>query len=365
MSIAPTTRAPLASGAKDLSIETLRGLACVLLVLYHTVGADRSLGLKVEDGTLLRWLTDSMLFLRMPLFTFLSGIVYAMRPAYAHWGGFVSKKLRRLMVPMFFVGTIYLLVKLAMPEEVNRPYVLPIWQWHIVIPIEHYWYLEATLVLFAMIAAIDHFRLAESRRAAVAWMIGAAAFSAVVGPFVAEVRVFSLMGIVYLLPFFLLGVFARRFDWRGAPAAVQVGAGLVAVALIGVSQLGVAGAIPDIQERYTPLVILLSGAACLTLFSTRWTWRPLAFVGAYSYAIFLLHVFASAGSRIVLMRLGVDDTYILLVVGMVAALGLPILVQEVCGYSRVLRLLILGQAWRGPVKRLRRTAAPSSLTSSD
>ena len=56
----------------NMRVETLRGLACVLLVLYHVIGIDSSTGMRVEDGPV-RWLNDGLAYLRMPLFTFLSG----------------------------------------------------------------------------------------------------------------------------------------------------------------------------------------------------------------------------------------------------------------------------------------------------
>jgi len=60
-------------------IETLRGLACVLLVRYHVIGADPWQGLCIADGPV-RWLNDGIAYLRMPLFTILSGLVYGLRP---------------------------------------------------------------------------------------------------------------------------------------------------------------------------------------------------------------------------------------------------------------------------------------------
>jgi len=38
----------------NLRLETLRGLACILLVLYHVVGSDPAQGLMLADGWL-RW----------------------------------------------------------------------------------------------------------------------------------------------------------------------------------------------------------------------------------------------------------------------------------------------------------------------
>ena len=39
---------------KASKIQTLRGLACCFLLLYHVIGATASQGLRVQDG----WLRD-------------------------------------------------------------------------------------------------------------------------------------------------------------------------------------------------------------------------------------------------------------------------------------------------------------------
>lgn len=98
----------------NLPIETLRGLACLLLVLYHVIGADASLGLRVEDGPV-RWLNDGLAYLRMPLFTFLSGLVYGLRPFAGNSRAFLVGKVRRLLIPMLFVGTLFAVLQALIP----------------------------------------------------------------------------------------------------------------------------------------------------------------------------------------------------------------------------------------------------------
>jgi uncharacterized membrane protein YcfT len=83
----------------NMRIQTLRGLACLLLVLYHVVGDDPGAGLQVQDG-MLRWFNDGLAYLRMPLFTFLSGLVCGMRPFHGDSRAFLLGKARRLLVPL-------------------------------------------------------------------------------------------------------------------------------------------------------------------------------------------------------------------------------------------------------------------------
>ena len=84
-----------------MRVETLRGLACVLLVAFHVIGSHASSGLHVGEDSIYRQFANLFMHLRMPLFTFLSGFVYAYRPVtQAQTGAFAEKKLIRLLLPL-------------------------------------------------------------------------------------------------------------------------------------------------------------------------------------------------------------------------------------------------------------------------
>lgn len=104
-------------------IETLRGFACVLLVLYHVIGADPSNGLRVNEGPV-RLMNDALAYVRMPLFTFLSGMVYGLRPFGGDTRRFVIGKCRRLLIPMFVVGTLFAVVQALTPGATIRGFHL-------------------------------------------------------------------------------------------------------------------------------------------------------------------------------------------------------------------------------------------------
>lgn len=67
-------------GRRDVPIDSLRGVAILLMVAGHVIGADESLGMGVGPHSGWRFGYDLLVDLRMPLFTALSGLVYGLRP---------------------------------------------------------------------------------------------------------------------------------------------------------------------------------------------------------------------------------------------------------------------------------------------
>ena len=63
-------------------------------------GGDRDTGLRLPDEHVAAQINDFLALVRMPLFSFLSGMVYALRPARGDIGPFAAGKARRLLVPI-------------------------------------------------------------------------------------------------------------------------------------------------------------------------------------------------------------------------------------------------------------------------
>src|SRR3569833_839663 len=106
---------------ESLRVQTLRGLACLLLVAFHVIGSHATSGLRVDADSAYRQFANLFMHLRMPLFTFLSGFVYAYRPAALGYAGtFAGKKFRQILLPLLCVSTLYFLLTLVVPGAAGR-----------------------------------------------------------------------------------------------------------------------------------------------------------------------------------------------------------------------------------------------------
>jgi len=145
---------------RNNTIDTLRGFACILLVAYHVIGITPEGGLHVQDGVL-KDANSLLLYIRMPIFTFLSGFVYAWRPFKSGWKPFVSGKIRRLIVPMLFVGTIFALVQTFTPGTNSA---VTDWRFLHLLPVAHYWFIESLFLLFLLIIPLENFRVLHNKK---------------------------------------------------------------------------------------------------------------------------------------------------------------------------------------------------------
>ena len=330
---------PVASNQR--SLNTLRGFACLLLVVYHVIGSDPANGLLVADGPV-RVLNDGLAYLRMPLFTFLAGMVYGLHPFAGDSRAFLAGKTRRLLVPMLFVGTAFALAQSFLPETnfgalhgAQREWLLL----HLE-PVGHFWFVEALFSIFVLVWALERAHiLSRPGRFAVVWLLAALLDLTVHGP-----RWLALDGAIFLLPYFLGGLAASRFSLVPRLAHPWTRTLLIAAAALAVVQLGLPVPNPD---RHSPWILLAGVSLCALCVGIRVEVAWLARIGASSYAIYLFHVFFTAASRIALAKAGLTILPLQIVAGVAFGIAAPMLVEHWAARISAARLLLLGQGFRG------------------
>lgn len=299
-------------------IDTIRAIACVALVFYHVVGGGPANGLELAAGHWLHVITAAFSDIRMPLFSFVSGIVFtAAAPDLPGAVRRIAAKARRLLLPMACVGTLFWLVRHGMGIE-QPPFAAIFLR-----PYEHFWFLQATFLIMTVFTLASWVSGGRQHAVAGALMVGGAVwwwgFPLVPGNW------FSVNNALYLSVFFMAGhLLAGRTAGQGR------GAGLVLLGLAVLTGLTLATGLwepgPGLRRG---LALGVGLAACLGLYMARPSHAALATLGRQSYAIYLFHVFFAAGMREGLVRLvpGIDPLAIL-PLALVAGLAGPILVQQ-------------------------------------
>jgi fucose 4-O-acetylase-like acetyltransferase len=96
---------------RDNHVDTIRGISCLLLVVWHVIGDSSTTGLHVAPHSYWRYFADIFIYFRLPMFAFVSGYVYGKRPFEGDARRFLTGKARRLLLPMFVVEIFSLLLK--------------------------------------------------------------------------------------------------------------------------------------------------------------------------------------------------------------------------------------------------------------
>jgi peptidoglycan/LPS O-acetylase OafA/YrhL len=286
-------------------VETLRGLACLLLVSFHAIGSTAASGLHVPDGSRYREFANLFVYIRMPLFTFLSGLVYAYRPLRPGQAlKFAGGKARRLGVPLVVAATVLYGLRFAGHQRV--PPLSRMWTIY-VFPYWHLWFVQALLVVFAAMVLLESLgALSTFRRFVLVLALAVVLFWS--APF--ERRdVLGVENATYLLPFFLwgLGVHRYRDRLRTRPALIATGVCFVVTqSLHGYLVLTGTVAPIDAVANRSGLNLLIGFSASLCALHCLPRIRLLERIGGSSYPIYLYHplfvapVIAVAGGLVML-----------------------------------------------------------------
>ena len=325
---------------KDLSIETLRGIAVIMMVAGHVVGASKGTGLHVEDDSGWRYFYDSFEYLRMPLFTVVSGFVYSLRPVEpGRLLEFLKGKGRRILFPLISVGTLHFLVQHIIPGTNANYEITDIWKIYL-FKYEHFWFLQSIFLIFVIISVIDNYQLISTEKK---WLVVffICVLLRLTMPFL-QGNFFSFKGFLNLLPFFVLGCGIERYKDLFNNRLVVRGLLIIFILAVSIHQLYLLNGKSFDRWDYAIMSFLVACPGIILLFHIRKDVPVLSKLGYYAYGIYLFHVFGTAGSRIVLMQLNITSITFLFSVGLLAGLGLPIVFEYFIEKSPLFRTVFLG-----------------------
>lgn len=332
-----TTRPP--SSRRSGWIDAARGIGIILVVLGHSARGIREAGMalpmpaaEIFDATIYTF--------HMPLFFLLAGW-HVPRGLAAGRTAFLRDKLVTILWPYFLWATIFISINMATPS-VNEPLSatdilrLP-WQ-----PVAHFWFLYALFLCNLVAAAIWPAR----------WALLAATIV-----LTAATLTWGLLNVGFQAGqyffFFALGMALGQTGWARDAQLHRFALPLLVggFALLFANRMMMAPPAP-FPLANTPIYYLgalggIAGVIGLSLYMgerARWLRR----IGQASMAIYVLHVFFSAGLRIMATALGLPvDPIALLLASSVVAIIVPWLCYEGAGRRGLTTALGLGKFVRG------------------
>ncbi|MDR6944306.1 acyltransferase family protein [Mucilaginibacter pocheonensis] len=323
---------------KNLSIETLRGLAIILMVLGHVIGSASDNGLKVADDSVWRFSYYAFQYIRMPLFTVISGFVYAYKPVsrFTSNSKFIVGKINRLLIPLVVVATLFYLLQYITPGTNSKNDLNDIWRIY-VYPYAHFWFLQGMMIVFLIITVLENFKALDTLKSAIiCLLIAALIFIALPYKF----NYFSLNRVPFLLTFFILGLSLKRFYEAIFKKNLVKMAGLIFVISISY-QLYLFDVDTDVRIANL-LTFCVGSTACILMISLGYQNKKLIWLGDFSYGIYLFHIFGAVTARVLLAKLSVHNIPLQILIGLTAGISFPVLLRLLCGSNKVFSVLFFG-----------------------
>jgi hypothetical protein len=340
------------STKKDYSVETLRGFAIILVVMGHVIGSGSDGGMKVADDSGWRHLYFTFEYLRMPLFTVISGWVYALRPvSLEKYKAFTTKKVRRILYPMVFVGTAYFLLQYIVPGTNKTGNLAEIWKIY-VFPYTLYWYLPSLFWVFLAVGLLDAFKRLDKFGHWAIWTAVAFALLLVRDIVIPEAspNYLSYKGGIYLFPFFMIGVGIQRFKGFFGNVWLNRALAVVFIAGLAIQQLGWFDIIQYNLDKKSGMGLLIGVTGTILFFRLKWKIDWLIYFGSFAYSIYLFHSFGTAAGRIVLKSMGISQDIPIFLFSLAVGMFAPILAEKILDRWGWTRMLFLGRSYAPPKK---------------
>lgn len=289
--------APKLKFSRD-EFDTLRGFAMLAVVAHHVaLWLDKGLAAQLADSSvmveLIQYQSTVLQPLRLPLFTILSGFIYAHRPVQSKTAiPFINGKFRRILIPLFFVSCVTYLKDVfiagnvpsykyeGVVYEVAAQDFWVLWFFHY----KHLWFLQALMIIFGLVLLLD---LLKQMNTLKSWLFWVAVFTAL--PYVFEgSSLWSTTKTAHLAVYFFIGLGFYRFRETFTKSRWLLPiAWLVFFAMM---LLNIAWKLDIVELTDTRLMYVLAGASgsyCLLNLHLSLKW--LAWIGGFSYTIYLYH----------------------------------------------------------------------------
>ena len=306
-------------------VDYAKGIGIILVVYGHVARGLFNAGMDMPEK--LYRLADSIIYsFHMPLFFFLSGLFFCKSVLNRGRLGFALSKIDTIVYPYLVWSILQGVVEAAMSNYTSGSAtfseVFALW-----VPRAQFWFLYA--LFFISIFSIALYTFVSDK-----WFFAILILMAALYLLRPEfLRVSPVIYIINNFIYFALGVVFTKYDLGNRLSTLSSFAALAALFVLAQYLFhGYAGKVYTQRGMESLLLASISIFFIIALSKTLSKYRYsgfLAHVGVCSMAIYLIHILAGSGTRVVLTKLvGVDVVSIHLLAGCVVGILVPLLVVK-------------------------------------
>jgi len=331
------------SGDRIAWVDHARGIGILLVVYGHVMRGLYHASVPVSPSFF--QYTDRLVYgFHMPLFFFLAGLFVedsfekkrrTAGPGASAWKGYVGDKVKTLAYPYFLWSLIEWTANFAAARYTNDAATLEELISIVYVPYHHFWFLYVLFLCYVFFLPV--------RKAGKGGILAAAVLMHLCYPYVTVLCIKLLLR--YFL-YFAAGVVLKDFV---SSFSVKASPGRLALCAAGFYGLLAGLVLRDWGINPTMRVICAAAGIAATICFAAWL-APrkdllrLRLLGFLSMPVYLAHVLAASGTRILLQKvLHVQDAWIHFFAGMAAGVLLPVALYYAAGRLRLPYLFTLSK----------------------
>ena len=318
-------------------VDDVKVIACILVVLGHFF-QSMTLADILPDNDLYRWFITTIYYFHVPLFFICSGYLYQRYSkvnSVSSWCKNVTKKALALGIPYATFTTATWILKKAFSGSVNRE-IGGFGDTLFLHPTSPYWYLYALFFIFLVTPTFN------SVKAATVGLIVALVAKVLIN---GGDSVYAVSTVLSNEIWFVLGMSICVFDvqLKGRKVQGTICGLLFMILSIVVYTVEISGsAISFAMGLLACVAVILIVAGFEEKFG-----RGMDFLAKYTMPIFLLHTLFAAPLRSILMKIGIENAVIHVVVGLVISFAGPIIAAWIMKKTKWLEFFLYPNKFLG------------------
>ena len=308
------------SSKREVWVDYIKVLACVLVVLGHFFQSMVKASIIPETGFHL-WFDATIYYFHVPLFFICSGYLYqrySIVDSWESWGKNIIKKAINLGIPFFAFSTLTWIIKTVFADSTSNA-IGGIVEVLFINPYPPYWYLYVLFFIFLLIPTVRSLKgMGLLLTIAVVMKIAICAF-----PGLTLWKIYAVYGVFQYTIWFVLGM---SLEIIGAEKIKRRALGFVLLAaFIGLSIYTV-----NISNDFIGFgMAILACAGIFMMMVHMKSNKVLDILAPYTMPVFLMHTLIAAPIRIALVKIGIMNPVIHVVVGLIASIIGPVIVIKI------------------------------------